>query len=411
MRTSRLICAATITAVFGGMALTGSGCGDDPPPSFVNNPGGAGGTGGEGGDGGADGGCSADVDCGDGEVCEQSQCIPQTCVNDALDGDESDVDCGGSCLPCGNGQACNGADDCETRYCDAGDGAGGGGGTGGGVGGGAGGSDDGPGVCAACVTHDDCADAEGTYCDGGSCVAQKDNGEACGENEVCASGFCPSDDGVCCNENCTDTCEACTAAKTGGEDGVCGVIAAGEDPDVECSDQGAETCGAMGMGCNGDAAAPGCVLYPADTVCASAGCMNAQISATWECDGDGTCVADSPTDCAPYACDDAGTGCETQCQDHTDCDDNNYCNTTNNTCVPKISDGAGCAEDAQCTSGFCPTDDGVCCDAACSGECESCLGALNGDVNGTCGFTESGDPDDECPSLQACNGQGMCALL
>jgi hypothetical protein len=165
------------------------------------------------------------------------------------------------------------------------------------------------------------------------------------------------------------------------------------------------------MGCNGDAAAPGCVLYPAATVCAATACIGSELSPSWSCDGGGTCVADSPTSCAPYACDDAGTACQTSCTDNDDCDANSYCNTANGNCVPKKTNGDGCAEGAQCASGFCPTDDLVCCDAACDGTCESCLAANNGGTNGACGFVPDGDdPDQECPTLQACNGNGMCSL-
>merc|ERR1719502_1324348 len=35
------------------------------------------------------------------------------CVNDVFDGDETDVDCGGSCAPCGQGFACAGDSDCN----------------------------------------------------------------------------------------------------------------------------------------------------------------------------------------------------------------------------------------------------------------------------------------------------------
>jgi hypothetical protein len=243
------------------------------------------------------------------------------------------------------------------------------------------------------------------------CVPVHDRGEACSEHEQCASGFCPGDDGVCCDTNCTDTCESCSGAKTGGEDGTCGPIAMGEDPDAECADSGAAMCAASGMGCNGNAAAPGCVLYPAGTECASAACIGAELSPSWSCDGSGTCDADTPTSCAPYACDDAGTACQTSCVDTADCDADNFCNGT--TCVPRIANGNSCTANEQCMSGACPGDDGICCDVACDGLCESCLGALTGGTNGTCSFITAGtDPSNECPAVVTpnCNGNGMCGL-
>lgn len=42
------------------------------------------------------------------------------CDNGVLDGDETDVDCGGSCSPCGNGDACSVDADCQSGTCDAG---------------------------------------------------------------------------------------------------------------------------------------------------------------------------------------------------------------------------------------------------------------------------------------------------
>lgn len=310
---------------------------------------------------------------------------PLHCENDELDGDETDVDCGGSCSPCGETSPCVEAGDCESGFCAEG-------------------------TCAACVTTEDCAGAPGTYCETGACVPKKDNGLTCSAHEQCENGNC-APDGVCCNNRCDRSCEGCTEALTGMPDGECHAYAAGEDPEAECAATDPSTCGAKGMGCNGDADEPACVLHDDGTPCSDAACFNGVQSTSWTCDGLGSCTATSPDACDPYVCDDDGLACQTSCEDSADCDEDHYCNTTNNTCIPKIANGNSCSDAEQCASGFCPDDDGVCCDAACSGECESCLGALNGDTNGTCGFTQSGDPDDECPALQACNGQGMCALL
>lgn len=43
-----------------------------------------------------------------------------TCTNGTLDGDETDVDCGGSCAGCGIGQACQSDSDCQSNSCVAG---------------------------------------------------------------------------------------------------------------------------------------------------------------------------------------------------------------------------------------------------------------------------------------------------
>ncbi|MCC6528358.1 MAG: hypothetical protein IT373_37280 [Polyangiaceae bacterium] len=344
-------------------------------------------------------GCTSEQDCTGGETCNQYHCVPASCADGSLDGSETGVDCGGpDCIPCGVGLGCTAALDCTTLFCEPT-------GTGG-----AGGAPS-AGVCAPCQASADCDGAPGTYCVQGWCVLQKLVGEACTAHEQCASGFCPGDDGVCCTTNCTGGCEACTAAKTGGADGTCGPIAVGTDPDAECTDEGAASCGVAGTGCNGNAAAPACTLYAADTPCAAAVCADGAATPALGCDGDGTCVSVAPTSCAPYACNSAGTDCLLACQSDADCDSLHFCSSQS--CVPKKSPGDGCASGAQCLSGFCPANDGVCCDTACSGNCQACLASKTPSLNGTCDFIDGGtDPDSECDNALApnCNGSGACSL-
>ena len=38
--------------------------------------------------------------------------LPLHCTNGMTDADETDVDCGGSCGPCGSGEACNSSGQC-----------------------------------------------------------------------------------------------------------------------------------------------------------------------------------------------------------------------------------------------------------------------------------------------------------
>jgi len=44
---------------------------------------------------------------------------PKHCSNQVEDGNESDVDCGGSCRLCQNGQTCHDQWDCLYGHCDA----------------------------------------------------------------------------------------------------------------------------------------------------------------------------------------------------------------------------------------------------------------------------------------------------
>lgn len=62
--------------------------------------------------------CNLPTDCPSG-ICKASDnvCAPQTCISETQDGDETDVDCGGSCEPCEAGQACAVNGDCDGSDC------------------------------------------------------------------------------------------------------------------------------------------------------------------------------------------------------------------------------------------------------------------------------------------------------
>jgi hypothetical protein len=61
-----------------------------------------------------------------------------------------------------------------------------------------------------------------------------------------------------------------------------------------------------------------------------------------------------------------------------------------------------CTVGTQCASGFCV--DGVCCDAACNGPCQSC--SLAGNV-GICSSVKNAQ-DDTCNGESTCSGSGTC---
>lgn len=58
---------------------------------------------------------AGESDGGEPDVCVPGEagCGPEHCGNGQLDGDESDVDCGGSCPGCGAGELCASVDDCS----------------------------------------------------------------------------------------------------------------------------------------------------------------------------------------------------------------------------------------------------------------------------------------------------------
>lgn len=125
-----------------------------------------------------------------------------------------------------------------------------------------------------CANDNDCV--SGNYCSATSCFAKKAKGSACAMSNECTSGFCV--DGFCCDTACTATCTACSAAKkVTGNNGDCGNIAVGWDPDNECSGNtacaGNGTCSskdANGVACNGggNCASGNCI----DGVCCNSSC-------------------------------------------------------------------------------------------------------------------------------------------
>jgi hypothetical protein len=235
--------------------------------------------------------CSAD------SQCTSSHCVDGVCCNTACTGSCFTCD-GGTCAAKAAGEACD-----DGLFCTATDTCNGSG------------SCQGSGStcplesqseqCTVCnEASDSCSQFEGLTC--GLAI-----GQACELSFQCASNFCV--DGVCCQSDCSNYCEACSAAKTGGSDGTCAPVTALTDPDSECDEgpcvtglcNGAGACGAIEAGTD-----------PKDQ-CPEGPC------ATGSCDGAGGCGAlGSGTQCND------GVGC-TQ-TDH--CDGAGSCVSSNNGC-------------------------------------------------------------------------------
>jgi hypothetical protein len=85
-----------------GDATTGGDSGNPPP-----------------GDAGYDAvpvGCTSAADC-DGGLCTAHFCVAATCTDGVKDGNETDVDCGGTCPACGTGAHCEKGSDCASLVC------------------------------------------------------------------------------------------------------------------------------------------------------------------------------------------------------------------------------------------------------------------------------------------------------
>jgi hypothetical protein len=58
--------------------------------------------------------------CAAGAFCEAGRCVTGRCNDGARNGDETDVDCGGSCVACAACRGCRSGNDCATGLCEGG---------------------------------------------------------------------------------------------------------------------------------------------------------------------------------------------------------------------------------------------------------------------------------------------------
>jgi hypothetical protein len=130
--------------------------------------------------------------------------------------------------------------------------------------------------------------------DGGGAVSctPADQAVLCGE--------APCVDGYCCDEACDGPCRACDLA---GTEGRCQPIPAETDPDEECAETGAETCGTTGV-CDGTGQ---CALFGPETPCDD----HEPCSTGDACDGSGACAGVMPEGCEPGPGDQC---CEASCE-------------------------------------------------------------------------------------------------
>lgn len=60
--------------------------------------------------------CFAGTDCAS-AICTNQACQPASCTDLAVNGDETDLNCGGTCAPCPLGRHCARGDDCQSGRC------------------------------------------------------------------------------------------------------------------------------------------------------------------------------------------------------------------------------------------------------------------------------------------------------
>jgi Sulfatase-modifying factor enzyme 1 len=110
--------------------------------------------------------CAVGSDC-ESLSCVNDVCLPPSCIDAVLNGDETDVDCGGViCAPCAVGEGCNFGTDCLEEICMAG-------------------------ICLPPACNDGAENGNETDVDcGGACVTNCDPGKGCLLNGDCTTGIC-----------------------------------------------------------------------------------------------------------------------------------------------------------------------------------------------------------------------------
>ena len=250
--------------------------------------------------------------------------------------------------------------------------------------------------CTTATETTDCA--AGNFCFNGGCTAKRPNGGSCSADDYCVNGHCV--DGTCCSTGSCPTCQACNNSA-----GTCANVALNTtDPHARCPNNG--TCGNTGA-CNGSGA---CQQQPNTLGCGTAvSCSGNTYQPPSFCSGSGTCSQTGTMTCANHlVCNTGGTACLSSCNSDNDCIGGYFCNAPNGSCQLKGGAGAGCGSNHECTSNQCV--DGVCCNFASCGTCQTCNGTSPGNCTALGQVTPEADPHGRCPANPPCgnNGTGLC---
>lgn len=249
----------------------------------------------------------------------------------------------------------------------------------GGEGGGAGGSGEGGsggdasagggGATTQCDDPDDCDEPE--TCTVAICVGNRCGTVNAQEGDSCVEGFCDADgDCVECLSpaQCNDPDSPCREAIC---DGVCGETDVDDDTPCEGGTCQNGVCDLIAQ-CQNDQLDIGETDVDCGGVCP-------------RCPNDDSCVTGD--DCISGFC---GNGFCDNCNGDAQCGGGFYCEDATGQCRQKLNNGATCNDGAECASGNCPGDDGVCCDKPCNADCQSC-------GSGTCNDANQGtDPGGDC---------------
>ena len=125
------------------------------------------------------------------------------------------------------------------------------------------------------------------------------------------------------------------------------------------------------------------------------------------CDGNGKCVeCNTDADCGPVGnyCDPVSNRCH-NCADGFANGDESDIDCGGIKC-PKCTQGQGCVNSEDCTTGFCA--DNICCNTGCNNPCEAC--DLASSV-GTCDFIARYEEDPTYGTNMSCTGTNVCTGL
>lgn len=239
-----------------------------------------------------------------------------------------------------------------------------------------------------------CSAILGLSCGGDSATQEQPAalGALCASDAGCESGTCA--DGVCCDRSCDSTCEACTAAATGGTDGACALAKAGQDPRNDC---GGDIANCSGATCNGaGACAP--VVDGMECRPAEGSCDVAETCAGGVCPADQLRPANDvcrdaagPCD-QPEICDGAQAACPTDAR-----------KDGQTVCRAAIVGGCDLAEICDGSNVDCPADQIAAAATVCRGAAGSC------DVVEACdGVTPNCPSDGFLPAATTCGGTYQC---
>lgn len=308
--------------------------------------------------------CNLGSDCGSG-VCTGNICQSPTCTDGVQNQDETDVDCGGlSCAGCLDGEACVLASDCTSGVCTGN-------------------------VCQVPTCSDGVNNQDETDVDcGGLTCAACPNGDACSAGSDCQSGVCTGN--ICQPPSCGDA------------------VQNGDESDVDCGGTVCAPCGpGLSCGAGTDCTSTICSSGTCTTPTCADGALNQDES---DVDCGGTICASCPagsdcgsgTDCTSGVC--TGNVCQSPtCSDGVQNQDETDIDCGGATCGP-CGTGEMCGSGSDCSSGVCSGN--LCQAATCSD------GVQNQDETdidcggGTCGACGTGDScssGSDCVSL-VCTG-------